>query len=88
MKYSLMISALKSRIIFNAAGTSAETIGNVIIKVDKVLVEVKPDALLVLGDTNSCLSVIPASVGRYQHFIWRLEIVVLTNVFQKKLIDI
>lgn len=45
----------------NAAGTNgAETIGNVIIAVDKVLEEIKPDALLVLGDTNSCMSVIAA----------------------------
>ena len=45
----------------NAAGTScAATIGNVIIAVDKVLEEVKPDALLVLGDTNSCMVVLPA----------------------------
>lgn len=45
----------------NAAGaTGAETIGNVIIAVDKVLEEVQPEALLVLGDTNSCMAVIPA----------------------------
>ena len=45
----------------NAAGSSgAETIGNVIIGVDKVLSEVQPDALLVLGDTNSCMAVLPA----------------------------
>ena len=45
----------------NAAGASgAETIGNVIIAVDKVLAEVEPEALLVLGDTNSCMAVIPA----------------------------
>lgn len=45
----------------NAAGaTGAETIGNVIISVDRVLAEVKPEALLVLGDTNSCMAVIPA----------------------------
>ena len=45
----------------NAAGaTGAETIGNVIIAVDKVLAEEKPDAMLVLGDTNSCISVLPA----------------------------
>lgn len=45
----------------NAAGaTGAETIGNVIIAVDRVLGEVNPDALLVLGDTNSCMAVIPA----------------------------
>ncbi|WP_411379443.1 non-hydrolyzing UDP-N-acetylglucosamine 2-epimerase [Pseudomonas sp. MPB26] len=45
----------------NAAGTTgAETIGNVIIAVDRVLSEVCPEALLVLGDTNSCMAVIPA----------------------------
>ena len=45
----------------NAAGaTGAETIGNVIIGVDKVLEEVQPEALLVLGDTNSCMAVLPA----------------------------
>lgn len=45
----------------NAAGaTGAETIGNVIISVDRVLGEIEPEALLVLGDTNSCMAVIPA----------------------------
>jgi|TARA_R100000081_G_scaffold86836_1_gene56849 UDP-N-acetylglucosamine 2-epimerase (non-hydrolysing) len=45
----------------SAAGASgAETIGNVIIAVDRVLAEVQPEALLVLGDTNSCMAVIPA----------------------------
>lgn len=45
----------------NAAGNNAaETIGNVIIKSDQLLAEVCPDALLVYGDTNSCLSVISA----------------------------
>lgn len=45
----------------SAAGTgAAETIGKVIIEVDKVLEQERPDAVLILGDTNSCLSVIPA----------------------------
>lgn len=45
----------------SAAGANgAETIGNVIIAVDKVLVQIEPDAMLVLGDTNSCMAVIPA----------------------------
>ena len=45
----------------NAAGSNAtETIGNTISKIDPVLAEVMPDAFLVLGDTNSCLSVIAA----------------------------
>ena len=45
----------------NAAGTNAtDTIGKIIINVDPILEEVKPDAFLVLGDTNSCLCAIPA----------------------------
>lgn len=45
----------------NAAGIgSAETIGNVIIAIDKVLEEVKPEAMLVLGDTNSGMAIMPA----------------------------
>lgn len=45
----------------NAAGQSAtETIGNILIKIDPLLDELKPDAFLVLGDTNSCLCAIPA----------------------------
>jgi len=43
-----------------ARGGAAETIGNIIIAVDRVLAEERPEALLVLGDTNSCLAVIPA----------------------------
>jgi len=39
---------------------AAHTIGNLIIAVDKVLGQEQPEAMLVLGDTNSCLSVIPA----------------------------
>lgn len=45
----------------DAAGESAmQTIGTIIEKTDKLLSEVKPDALLVLGDTNSCLAALPA----------------------------
>jgi UDP-N-acetylglucosamine 2-epimerase (non-hydrolysing) len=40
--------------------SAAHTIGNLIIEVDRVLGEVQPEAMLVLGDTNSCLAVIPA----------------------------
>ncbi|MBU3576945.1 non-hydrolyzing UDP-N-acetylglucosamine 2-epimerase [Polynucleobacter sp. UK-Kesae-W10] len=42
------------------SNSAAQTIGNLIGAVDGVLDQVRPDALLVLGDTNSCLSVIPA----------------------------
>jgi UDP-N-acetylglucosamine 2-epimerase (non-hydrolysing) len=48
-------------IFLGAAGDSAaETIGKVIIEVDRILASNSFDAVLVLGDTNSCLSVIPA----------------------------
>jgi UDP-N-acetylglucosamine 2-epimerase (non-hydrolysing) len=43
-----------------AGSTGAETIGNVIIEVDKVLEEIQPEAMLVLGDTNSCMALLPA----------------------------
>jgi len=39
--------------------STAHTIGNLMIAIDKVLSDVQPQAMLVLGDTNSCLSVIP-----------------------------
>ena len=45
----------------NAAGKNAtETVGNILITIDPILEEQKPDAFLVLGDTNSCLCAIPA----------------------------
>lgn len=43
-----------------AVGTPVETIGNILIKIDPILEQVKPDAFLVLGDTNSCLCAIAA----------------------------
>ncbi len=52
-----------------AAGrNAAETIGNTIVKLDPLLEEIQPEALLVLGDTNSCLSVIPAKRRRIPIF--------------------
>ncbi|MBC3936335.1 UDP-N-acetylglucosamine 2-epimerase (non-hydrolyzing) [Undibacterium sp. CY7W] len=57
------LSVRKPDYFLNSAEGStgaANTIGNLITAVDHVLAEVKPDAMLVLGDTNSCLSVIPA----------------------------
>jgi UDP-N-acetylglucosamine 2-epimerase (non-hydrolysing) len=44
----------------SAGGNAAKTIGNLIIAIDDVLEASRPEALLVLGDTNSCLAVIPA----------------------------
>lgn len=43
-----------------AVSTAIETVGNILIKIDPILEEVKPDAFLVLGDTNSCLCAIAA----------------------------
>lgn len=43
-----------------ATGTAIETVGNILIKIDPILEEVKPNAFLVLGDTNSCLCAIAA----------------------------
>lgn len=43
-----------------ATGTAVETIGNILVKIDPILEDVKPDAFLVLGDTNSCLCAIAA----------------------------
>ncbi|AWV99847.1 non-hydrolyzing UDP-N-acetylglucosamine 2-epimerase [Arcticibacterium luteifluviistationis] len=51
----------KPNYFLEAAGTTAtETIGNILIKIDPLLAEIKPDAFMVLGDTNSCLCAIPA----------------------------
>ncbi|WP_322003835.1 non-hydrolyzing UDP-N-acetylglucosamine 2-epimerase [Marinobacter alexandrii] len=55
----------------NDSSGAANTIGNLITAVDEVLAKVSPEALLVLGDTNSCLSVIPAK--RRQIPIFHME---------------
>jgi UDP-N-acetylglucosamine 2-epimerase len=51
-----------------AGGTAAETIGKIIIAADQVLADHAVDAVLVLGDTNSCLAVIPAKRRRIPIF--------------------
>lgn len=59
----------KPDIFMNAAGNdAAETIGNVIIKSDQLIKEHKPDAILLYGDTNSCLSVISAKRNKVPVF--------------------
>jgi len=51
----------KPDFFLNAAGTTAtETIGQILIKIDPLLESERPDAFMVLGDTNSCLCAIPA----------------------------
>ncbi|UIJ44427.1 UDP-N-acetylglucosamine 2-epimerase (non-hydrolyzing) [Sphingomonas cannabina] len=51
-----------------AKGSASATIGNILIAMEDVLKVERPDALLVLGDTNSCLSVIPAKRRRVPIF--------------------
>ena len=56
-------------IYLGAAGeTAAETIGNVIIKTDELIKKEKPDAILLYGDTNSCLAVISAKRNKVPVF--------------------
>jgi UDP-N-acetylglucosamine 2-epimerase len=51
----------KPDFFLNAVGeTTAETIGNILIKSDEIFAKINPDAVLLYGDTNSCLSVISA----------------------------
>ncbi|MBW7924912.1 MAG: UDP-N-acetylglucosamine 2-epimerase (non-hydrolyzing) [Burkholderiaceae bacterium] len=56
------------RFLDAAGANAAETIGRILIAFDQVLAEVAPNALLVLGDTNSCLAVIPAKRRRIPIF--------------------
>ena len=53
----------------NAAGaTAAESIGQIIMRADEVFREVLPDAVLFLGDTNSCMAAIPAKKNKIPIF--------------------
>jgi UDP-N-acetyl-L-fucosamine synthase len=54
-----------------AGATAAETIGKILINIDPILQKEKPDAFLVLGDTNSCLCAIPAK--KYHIPIFHME---------------
>ena len=56
------------RFLESAGATPAQTIGNVIVGADRVIAELAPEAMLVLGDTNSCLAVIPAKRRRVPVF--------------------
>lgn len=59
----------KPDFFLNAAGANAtETAGQILIKIDPVLEQVRPDAFLVLGDTNSCLCAIAAKKRRIPIF--------------------
>ena len=62
------------------------TMGNIIDKSYKVMVETKPDAVLVLGDTNSCLSVIGAKRLHIPIFTWKQVTAVRMSACQRRLI--
>ena len=64
-----------------------ETIGNIISASYKAMISLKPEAVLVLGDTNSCLSVIGAKGSTFRFFTWRLVIAARMSVYRKRLID-
>lgn len=52
----------------SAKKNAAQTIGNIISSIDLVLEKENPDAVLVLGDTNSCLSILPAKLRKIPTF--------------------
>lgn len=67
-----------------AIGTAIETIGNILIKIDEVLEKEKPEAFLVLGDTNSCLTSIAAKRKKIPIFHMEAGNRCLIKEFQKK----
>ena len=59
----------KPNYFLNAAGlTSTETIGKILIEADAILEKLKPEAVMVLGDTNSCMSLIAAKKRKIPTF--------------------
>ena len=67
-----------------AGATAAETIGTVIARADGVLREIEPDAVLILGDTNSCLAAISAKRLRIPVFHMRPATVASTSVYRRR----
>ncbi len=75
-------------VYMNAVGDDlGATVGNIINCSYKLMNQIKPDALLILGDTNSCLSAISANVYIFLFSTWKQGTDVKMNVFQKKQID-
>jgi len=72
------------RYLSAAGATAAETIAQIIATADKVLEEVKPDAVLILGDTNSSLAAIAAKRRKIPISIWRPVTVVSTCAYRKR----
>ena len=71
-----------------AKTTVAKTIGAIITKTDEVIAKIKPDAMLIYGDTNSCLSVISAKKRKVPIFSYgKPETDASIRGFPKKLIE-
>lgn len=69
----------------DAAGDDlGATIGNIVDRSYKLMVQEKPDAVLVLGDTNSCLSVIGAKRLHIPIFIWKPGIAARTSACRRR----
>ena len=62
-----------------------ETMGNILAKSYEVLAKERPDALLILGDTNSCLAAVSAKRLKFQYSIWKRGIDVSIKMYLKKL---
>jgi len=70
----------------DAAGTSAiDTIAQVLVKADAVFEKEKPDALLLYGDTNSCLAIIAAkpNAARFPSSTWKRATAASTSAYRK-----
>ena len=52
-----------------AGSNAAESIGNIITKTDKLIEETRPEAVIILGDTNSALAAIAVKKRRFLYFI-------------------
>ena len=78
----------KPKYFLNASMSNAsKTIGNLIVKVDEILDLERPDAILILGDTNSCLSSIPAKKRKIPIFHMEAGNRELMQEFLKKSIE-
>lgn len=73
-------------VYMNAVGADlGETMGNIIAESYKLMVAIKPDGVLVLGDTNSCLASSGPSVFTSRFSIWKPATAARTNAFRRRL---
>ena len=72
---------------FESNTSAIESVSKILIQVEKILIKEKPNAIIVLGDTNSCLSAYAAKRLKIPIFILRPVIDVMIKEFQRKLIE-